>query len=219
MSRDQFADFNKAFLSVAAASLDEGGLLYCCMDWRHVATLISAAEALRLEFKQLCVWIKSNAGMGTFYRSQHELVCIFKKGAGAHQNHFELGQHGRSRSNVWRYAGVNVFGKDRELLGVHPTVKPVAMIADALRDVTRRGEIVLDPFLGSGSTLIAAEKTGRVCVGTEIAPAYVDATIRRWETLTGRDAVHAEGGQTFSDRCAAQASSGHRKSTGAEAAL
>lgn len=203
MSADEFLDFNTAFLSVAASSLDDGGLLFCCMDWRHVTPFIGAAEALGLELKNICVWVKTNAGMGTFYRSQHELVCIFKKGVGPHQNHFELGQHGRSRSNVWRYAGVNVFGKDRELLGVHPTVKPVAMIADALRDVTRRGDIVLDPFLGSGSTLIAAEKTGRVCVGTEIAPVYVDATIRRWESATGLDAVHEGSGQTFSERRAA----------------
>lgn len=136
--------------------------------------------------------------MGSFYRSQHELIFVFKHGTAPHQNHFGLGAGGRNRSNVWQYRGVNVFGKDRmDLLGTHPTVKPVAMIADALRDVTRRGDIVLDVFLGSGSTLIAAEETGRVCIGVELDPGYVDAAIRRWQKRTGKDAVHTVTGETF----------------------
>lgn len=125
---------------------------------------------------------------------------MFKHGEGPHQNHFGLGAHGRNRSNVWQYRSVNVFGKDRmSLLRTHPTVKPVAMIADALRDVTRRGEIVFDSFLGSGSTLIAAEETGRVCIGVELDPIYVDAAIRRWQKRTGKDAVHAVTGETFDE--------------------
>ena len=138
--------------------------------------------------------------MGSFYRSQHELIYVFKYGEGPHQNHFGLGAGGRTRSNVWQYRGVNAFGKDRmDLLGTHPTVKPVAMIADALRDVTRRGEVVLDVFLGSGSTLIAAEETGRVCIGVELDPIYVDAAIRRWQKRTGKDAIHAVTGETFDE--------------------
>src|SRR5271166_4020293 len=150
----------------------------------------------------ICVWTKSNAGMGSFYRSAHELVFVFKHGEAAHQNNFELGQHGRSRSNVWPYRGVNTFGRDRmELLGVHPTVKPMLMIADALKDVSRRGDLVFDPFLGSGSTLLAAEETGRICLGVELDPGYVEVAIRRWEKRTRRDAVHADTSQTFSCLC------------------
>jgi DNA modification methylase len=168
------------------------------MDWRHLREILDAATDHELELKNLCVWSKSNAGMGSFYRSQHELVFVWKHGEGPHQNHFELGQFGRSRSNVWKYAGVNTFSADRsELLGVHPTVKPVAMIADALRDVTRRGEFILDPFLGSGSTLIAAEETGRCCIGAELDPAYVEVTILRWQKRTGQDATESISGEKF----------------------
>ena len=178
------------------------------MDWRHLREILEAGDHADLELKNLCVWAKSNAGMGTFYRSQHELVLVFKHGDAPHQNNFELGQRGRSRSNVWSYRGVNTFGKDRmELLGAHPTVKPVALVADALRDVSRRGEIVIDPFLGSGSTLLAAEETGRVCIGVEIDPAYVEVAIRRWQKQTGRDAICAVTGETFQaalERCDAE---------------
>ena len=149
--------------------------------------------------------MKSNAGMGTFYRSQHELVFVFKSGDMPHRNNFGLGQHGRSRTNVWQYRGVNAFGKDRdELLGAHPTCKPVTMIADALLDVSRRGEIVLDPFLGSGSTLIAAEHVGRICIGNEIDPAYCTGVVKtrgvklHWDEfvgclMTGQTATGVEG--------------------------
>jgi DNA modification methylase len=198
MSRDQFV----AFLSVTVAAikpvLADGAILYLCMDWRHGGELCEAAAQNGLEQKNLCVWVKSNAGMGSFYRSQHELIFVFKHGEGPHQNNFGLGAGGRTRSNVWQYRGVNAFGKDRmDLLGIHPTVKPVAMIADALRDVSRRGDVVLDVFLGSGSTLIAAEETGRVCIGVELDPAYVDVAIRRWQKRTGKNAVHAASGETF----------------------
>jgi DNA modification methylase len=198
MSREQFVAFLSATVAAITPVLTDGAILYLCMDWRHGGELCEAAVQNRLEQKNLCVWVKTNAGMGSFYRSQHELIYVFKHGEGPHQNHFGLGGGGRNRSNVWQYRGVNAFGKDRmSLLGVHPTVKPVAMIADALRDVTRRGELVLDAFLGSGSTLIAAEETGRVCIGIELDPGYVDVAIRRWQKRTGKDAVHAVTGETF----------------------
>lgn len=198
MSREQFVAFLGATMAAIKPVLVDGAILYLCMDWRHGGELCEAAVQNSLEQKNLCVWVKSNAGMGSFYRSQHELIYVFKHGEGPHQNHFGLGAGGRNRSNVWQYRGVNAFGKDRmELLGVHPTVKPVAMIADALRDVTRRGDAVLDVFLGSGSTMIAAEETGRVCIGAELDPAYVDVAIRRWQKRTGKDAIHAVTGETF----------------------
>lgn len=198
MTPEEFKTFLACFIIALLPSLADGAILFTFMDWRHLRELLDAADQTGLELKNLCVWNKSNAGMGTFYRSQHELVLVFKHGTAPHQNNFELGQYGRSRSNVWSYRGVNTFGKNRmDLLGSHPTVKPVALVADALRDVSRRGEIVLDPFLGSGSTLLAAEETGRVCIGVEIDPAYVEVAIRRWQKKTGRDAVHAATGETF----------------------
>ena len=143
------------------------------MDWRHVGEILAAGKGAYTELKNLCVWCKDNGGMGSFYRSQHELVFVFKNGKGPHQNHVQLGQFGRYRSNVWRYAGINSFGRATEegnLLALHPTVKPVALVADALKDASSRGDIVLDAFLGSGTTLMAAERTGRICYGLEIDP-------------------------------------------------
>ncbi len=198
MPRDQFVAFLSETVSAIKPVLANGAILYLCMDWRHGGELCEAAAQNGLKQKNLCVWVKSNAGMGSFYRSQHELIYVFKHGDASHQNNFGLGAGGRTRSNVWNYRGVNAFAKDRiDLLGLHPTVKPVAMIADALRDVSRRGDIVLDSFLGSGSTLIAAEETGRVCIGVELDPLYVDVAIRRWQKRTGKDAVHAATGETF----------------------
>jgi DNA modification methylase len=198
MSREQFVAFLSATVAAIKPVLVDGAILYLCMDWRHGSELCEAAAQNDLEQKNLCVWTKTAPSMGSFYRSQHELIFVFKHGTAPHQNHFGLGAGGRNRSNVWQYRGVNVFGKDRmDLLGTHPTVKPVAMIADALRDVTRRGEVVLDVFLGSGSTLIAAEETGRICIGVELDPLYVDAAIRRWQKRTGKDAVHVVSGETF----------------------
>ncbi|MDO8978722.1 MAG: DNA modification methylase [Afipia sp.] len=200
MSRDQFVAFLSETVGALKPVLADGAILYLCMDWRHGSELCEAAAQNGLEQKNLCVWTKSNASLGSFYRSQHELIYVFKHGEGPHRNNFGLGAGGRTRSNVWQYRGVNAFGKDRmDLLGIHPTVKPVAMIADALRDVTRRGDVVLDVFLGSGSTLIAAEETGRVCVGVELDPMYVDAAIRRWQKSTGKDAIHAVTGETFDE--------------------
>jgi DNA modification methylase len=151
-----------------------------------------------LELKNLCVWTKDNAGMGTFYRSKHELVFVLKKGNAPHLNTFELGQHGRYRTNVWEYAGVNTLKKGRmEELAMHPTVKPVALVADAIRDCSKRHGLVLDPFAGSGTTIIAAEVTGRRARAIEYAPKYVDVAVRRWQDFTGKPAVNAETGQTF----------------------
>jgi DNA modification methylase len=198
MNGEEFTRFLTEFLGALKPALADGAILYTCMDWRHMRELLDAGAHNKLELKNLCVWAKSNAGMGSFYRSQHELVFVWKHGSGSHQNHFELGQFGRSRSNVWEYRGVNTFGTERtELLGVHPTIKPVTMIADALRDVTRRGDLVLDPFLGSGSTLLAAEETGRCCIGVELDPGYVELAIRRWQKRTRKDAADIVSGETF----------------------
>jgi DNA modification methylase len=168
------------------------------MDWRHIRELQDAALPSFGAPRQLCVWAKDNAGLGSFYRSQHELVFVFKKGAAPHVNNFELGQHGRYRTNVWSYPGVNSFkGKGHKLLALHPTVKPVSLIADAIRDCSHRKGIVLDPFAGSGTVLIAAERTGRQARAIELDPQYVDASIIRWQRVTGRQAVLAATGQTW----------------------
>ncbi len=160
-----------------------------------------AARFIR-ELKNICVWVKHNAGMGSFYRSQFELVFVFKHGRGSHRNNVQLGQYGRHRSNVWSYPGVNSFGRTTEegnLLALHPTVKPVALVADAILDCSARGDIVLDPFLGSGTTVMAAERVGRRCYAIELDPLYVDTTIRRWQAFTGALARHAETGRAFNE--------------------
>ena len=175
------------------------------MDWRHTIEIVTAGEDVFGKPKNLIVWIKTNAGQGTFYRSQHELIFVFKNGDAPHINNFELGQHGRSRSNVWTYAGVNTFRAGRlDDLSTHPTVKPVAMVADAMRDCSRRGDIVLDPFMGSGTTILAAERVGRRGYGLELDPLYVDAAIRRWQAFTKRDAILKATGQTFDEVAAAR---------------
>jgi DNA modification methylase len=168
------------------------------MDWRHLAEMMEAGAGVFTELKNLCVWVKTNAGMGSFYRSRHELVFIWKKGHHPHVNNFELGQHGRSRSNVWEYAGANSFGDNRSSeLSMHPTCKPVDLIADAILDCSKRHDVVLDCFGGSGSTLIACEKTGRAARLIEIDPLYCDVTIRRWEKFCGRAAIHQPSGYPF----------------------
>ena len=179
-----------------------GSLHYLCMDWRHLAELLAAVQEVYDEFKNLCVWVKDNAGMGSLYRSQHELVLVFKQRGGTHRNNVQLGRFGRHRSNVWRYPGANSFarhGEEGNLLALHPTVKPVALVADAILDCSARGEIVLDAFLGSGTTVIAAERIGRRCRGLELDPGYVDTAIRRWQTLTGDKARQADTGRYFDD--------------------
>jgi hypothetical protein len=187
-------------LEALKVSLRRGAVLFICIEWRHAYELFSAGRRCGLEMINLCVWAKTNAGMGSLYRSQHELIAVFRTGDGPHRNNIELGRHGRHRSNLWTHRGLNSFGAGRDdLLASHPTAKPVAMIADAIRDVTQRHDAVLDLFLGSGSTLIAAENTGRRCLGMEIDPLYVDVAVRRWERATGRDAVHADTGATLAE--------------------
>jgi DNA modification methylase len=195
-----------AFLARACRNLAtfsfDGSIHFVCMDWRHLDELLAAGRDAYGELINLCVWTKDNGGMGSLYRSQHELVFVFKHGRSGHRNNVQLGQFGRNRSNVWRYPGANSFarcGEEGNLLALHPTVKPVAMVADAILDCSARGEIVLDAFLGSGTTVIAAERTGRRCYGLELDPAYVDTIIRRWQTLTGGSARHAASDRCFDD--------------------
>lgn len=200
MSRGQFVTFLTDFLQAATPHLADGAILDICMDWRHSSELLEAINIAGLTLMNCCVWAKTNAGMGTFYRSQHELVWIAKHGTAPHQNNFELGQQGRSRSNLWTYRGMNAPGRERDqLIKLHPTVKPIALVIDAIKDVTRRADIVVDPFLGSGTTLIAAQRTGRCAYGLELDPAYVDVIIRRWEAETGSSAVRADNCTTFSN--------------------
>jgi DNA modification methylase len=202
MDKAAFTAFlGQACRNLAAFSAD-GSIHYLCMDWRHLDEMLAAGRDAYGELKNLCVWVKDNAGMGSLYRSQHELVFVFKCGRHRHRNNVQLGQFGRNRSNIWRYPGVNSFarcGEEGNLLALHPTVKPVAMVADAVLDCSARGEIVLDGFLGSGTTVIAAERTGRRCYGLDLDPAYVDTAIRRWQALTGGSARHAVSGVSFDD--------------------
>ncbi len=198
LSEQEFEAFLATTLGTASSVLGEGAIAYVCMDWRHMRELLNAGMSAFDELKNLCVWNKSNAGMGSFYRSKHELVFVFKKGKAAHINNFGLGETGRYRTNVWDYAGINSFGEGRdEALAMHPTVKPVALIADAIKDCTKRGDVVLDVFGGSGSTLIAAEKTGRKACVLEIDPGYCDTIIRRWEKVTGKKATLATNDKSF----------------------
>jgi DNA modification methylase len=202
MTESEYASFLNNSLGLLSRYSGNNSLHYLCIDWRHVADLIAAGKQTYDEFMNLCVWTKDNAGMGSLYRSQHELVLVFRKGKGPHRNNVQLGRFGRNRTNVWRYPGVHTLSKQGDegnLLALHPTVKPVAMVADAILDCTARGEIVLDSFLGSGTTLMAAERVGRVCCGIEIDPRYVDVAIRRWQKQTGEKAVHAQSNARFDD--------------------
>ena len=198
LSADEFRAFNEAWMKAAADCLMDGGLLATTIDWRSVDAVIAAGKSLGLNLLNMIVWVKSNAGQGSLWRSQHELLPVFKKGQLSHVNNVELGRHGRWRTNVWNYPGASSRGSDaREGLAVHPTVKPRAMLEDALMDVTDRGDIVIDCFLGSGSTLLAAEAVGRHCRGFEIDGPYCDVTIQRWQTMTGQEAILADTGKTF----------------------
>ena len=212
MSRAEFTRFLTTFLELCAKHSADGSIFFVCMDWRHTIEIVTAGEEVLEKLMNLIVWTKTNAGQGTFYRSQHELIFVFKNGEAPHVNNFELGQHGRRRSNVWTYAGVNTFRKGRlDDLSTHPTVKPVAMVADAMRDCSRRGDIVLDPFMGSGTTIMAAERVGRRGYGLELDPLYVDAAIRRWQAFTKRDAFLNATGQTFDEVAAARSSKQSRR--------
>jgi hypothetical protein len=203
MTSTEFTQFLTTSLENMAAHSVDGSIHFVCMDWRHLTELMTAGNAVYDELKNLIVWAKDNGGMGTFYRSRHELIFAFKKGQGTHINTFELGQHGRYRTNVWQYRGVNTMRSGRmEELALHPTVKPVQMIADAIRDVSGRGDIVLDAFGGSGSTLIAAHKTGRRAYLCELDPIYCDRILARWEAYANDQAEHLVCG--WSNDCAQQ---------------
>jgi len=200
MSRTDFVQFLIGALGRAADFSQTGAVHFVCMDWRHISHLVEAGDAVYDEMLNLVVWTKSNAGQGSFYRSQHELIGVFRVGQSPHLNNIALGRHGRSRSNVWQYAGVNSFRAGRmDELSAHPTVKPIAMVVDALKDCTARGDIVLDTFCGAGTTLLAAERIGRRAYVMELEPRYVDVAIRRWQAFTGRDAVHGLTGATFNE--------------------
>lgn len=200
MDEAAFTEFLTDSLEAAASQLTDGAIAYVCMDWRHMREVLAAGNAVFSELKNLCVWNKTNGGMGSFYRSKHELVFVLKKGTAAHINTFGLGDTGRYRTNVWDYPGISSLGAIRdEKLAVHPTVKPVALIADAIKDCSRRGDIIPDVFGGSGSTLIAAEQCGRVARLIEIDPLYCDTIIRRFERLTGEQARLVQTGRTFVD--------------------
>jgi DNA modification methylase len=186
MSPPEFTSFLRAAFRNCVRFSVSGSIHYQCMDWRHVRELLDAADGVYTSFKQLAVWVKDNAGMGTFYRSQHELVFVFKSGADRHTNNFGLGEKGRYRTNVWSYAGANTFRKGRaQDLADHPTVKPVAMVSDAILDCSNRGDLILDPFSGSGTTLLAAHRTRRVGAAIELDPLYVDTALRRLREATG----------------------------------
>lgn len=207
MTDEEFELFLKTCLLAIKAISDAGALHYICMDWRHILHLLNVGQEVYHNLVNLCVWKKTNAGMGSLYRSQHELVVIFKTSDAPHLNNVQLGKDGRYRTNVWEYAGVNTFSPDRdELLSFHPTVKPTQMVADAILDVTRPGDLIFDGFLGSGTTLLAAEQVGRRCYATEIDPRYVDVALKRWLDLTGEQPIYCSTGQTFNERASEEVS-------------
>jgi len=198
MTEAEFTTFLESVFRALALNTVDGSIHEICMDWRHMFEMLAAGHKIYGELKNLCVWNKTNAGMGTFYRSKHELVFVWKNGNSPHVNNFELGQHGRTRTNVWDYAGISTMRPGRlEELAMHPTVKPVALVADAIKDCSHRGGLVLDPFSGSGTILIAAERTGRKARALEIDPHYTDVAVRRWEAYTGKFATLAATGETF----------------------
>lgn len=198
MSEEEFLAFLKRYLTLSAERCANGALLYVFVDWRSIEALLQAGRECGLSLINVVTWVKTNAGMGSFYRSQSEFVVVFKNGDAPHTNNIELGRYGRNRSNVWTYEGANSINPERRKeLALHPTVKPARLCADAILDCTARGDVIFDGFLGSGTTLIAAEDTGRICYGVEIDPWYVDTIIRRWEEFTGLEAINEATGHTF----------------------
>jgi DNA modification methylase len=201
MSEAEYVAFLNTCLRLLAQFSTADSIHYLCIDWRHMGEMLAAGKQNYDEFLNLCVWVKDNGGMGSFYRSRHELVLVFGRGK-KHRNNIQLGRFGRNRTNVWEYPGVQTQSKQGEegnLLALHPTVKPIAMVADAFLDSTARGEVVLDAFLGSGTTLMAAERVGRVCYGIEIDPLYIDVAIRRWQRYSGEAAIHSATGRRFDE--------------------
>ncbi len=206
MSVDEFTQFLQTTFSLLVKHSYPGTVHTIFMDWRHLPEILAASKSTYSAMLNMCVWVKNQAGMGSLYRSQHELALIYRNGNTSHQNNVQLGCFGRYRTNVWQYGGIQTMrhGEEGDLLAMHPTVKPVRMIADAILDCSKRSDIILDPFLGSGTTLLAAERTGRHCYGMELDPAYLDTAIRRWQNITGLDAIHTETGETFTQRETAQ---------------
>jgi hypothetical protein len=200
MSSEKFTEFLARALGHHAAYSRPGSIHFVCMDWRHIGELLQASETVYSGLKNLCIWKKTNAGMGSLYRSQHELVFVFQYGDGPGINNVQLGAYGRSRTNVWEYAGQNVLTSERlEALAMHPTVKPVRLVGDAILDCSKRGGLILDGFVGSGTTIVAAEQTGRIACALELDPRYVDVAILRWERLTGEPARHEVTGLSFAE--------------------
>lgn len=202
MSVDEFTQFLQTSMKHLVEHSIDGSVHMLFIDWRHLPEMLAAGSAVYSKLLNLCVWVKNQAGMGSFYRSQHELVLVYKNGKASHQNNIQLGRFGRHRSNVWEYPGIQSMrhGEEGDLLALHPTVKPITMIADAILDCSKRGDIILDAFLGSGTTLLAAERIGRYCYAMELDPLYVDTAIRRWQRLTGLDAIHTTTGESFTQR-------------------
>jgi DNA modification methylase len=199
MNQEQFTAFLIQTCTLLARYTADGSLHFIFTDWRHIGELLAAGQSVYAEFKNVCVWVKNHTGMGAFYRSRHELVFVFKHGRSAHRNNILLGKYGRDRTNVWNYPSPRTASDEGNLLALHPTVKPVRLVADAILDCTARGDIVLDAFLGSGTSLIAAERVGRRCFGLELDPRYVDTVVRRWQAYTGEAALHAPSGRSFNE--------------------
>jgi DNA modification methylase len=202
MSEFEFVSFLTSSLKLLARYSASSSIHFVCMDWRHMGELIAAGRQVYESLLNVCIWANNTGGMGSLYRSRHELIFVFRNGKGKHQNNVQLGRYGRNRTNVWEYPTINTLsrnGDEGNLLALHPTVKPVALVADALLDCSSRGDLVLDTFLGSGSTLMAAERTGRSCCGIEIDPIYVDTAIKRWQRYTGDHAIDSTSGKRFDD--------------------
>lgn len=199
MDRTEFIAFLGRFLAAAIPQLLDGALLYTFMDAKHIGELLAAAEGAGLDYKQLLVWVKGSAGLGSFYRSGHELIGVFKYGQAPSQNNIQLGRYGRNRSNVLSYPGVMGTASGKRALTLHPTVKNIAMIADLILDASSPGDNILDSFGGSGTTMIAAEKTDRTAYLCELSPAFVDVTVERFNALGGEQARLKSTGQTFEE--------------------
>ena len=202
MSSSEFTQFLKTTFDLLTQHSNQGSVHTIFMDWRHLPEIIAAGQSSYSSLLNICVWVKNQAGMGSLYRSQHELALIYKNGTASHQNNVQLGRFGRYRTNVWQYGGIQTMrhGEEGDLLALHPTVKPTQMIADAILDCSKRHDIILDSFLGSGTTLLACERVGRRCYGMELDPTYADTAIRRWQIVTGEDAIHAMTGKSFTQQ-------------------
>lgn len=202
MSSAEYTQFLRTSCRLLAQHSTRGSIHALFIDWRHLPEIIAAGEQTYSSLLNMCVWVKNQAGMGSLYRSQHELVLIYKNGNGPHRNNVQLGRFGRHRTNVWHYPGINVMrhGEEGDILKLHPTIKPIPLVADAILDCSSRGDIVLDPFLGSGTALLAAHRVGRTCYAMELDPLYMDIAIHRWQTMTGEDAVDGVSGETFTQR-------------------